>query len=284
MKISNVSEYLKTIRPTLAGKFFYYFFPYRKRVILHNMRRVFGQTLSPKEIQHLMQCFYSHVATSIKENLSMRFMSQEEIAQKAEVIGYESVLETAKKHEGILVLTGHFGNWEFAPIAGILNFNQFKGNFYFIRKTLKPKWLERKLFKRYYSSGLNVIPKKNSISQVCDVLEKNNAVVFVMDQYAHLPKDGIAAEFFGIKTGTYRSLATLARYTQLPVIPAASYRKADGQHVLKFYDPIPWEECTEGHHAEIYQNTLRYNQAIEQLILEHPEQWLWTHRRWKHTF
>jgi KDO2-lipid IV(A) lauroyltransferase len=280
----NIREYLKTINPTLAGKFFYYCFPYRKKIILENMKQVFGETLSPEEKQHLIKCFYSHVATSIKENFSMRFMEQEEIAQKAEVVGYEAVLELAKKHEGVLVLTGHFGNWEFAPVAGILNFKQFKGNFYFIRKTLKPKWLERKIFKRYYSSGLNVIPKKNSISQVCEVLEKNNAVVFVMDQYAHLPKDGIAVEFFGVKTGTYRSLATLARYMHLPVIPAASYRKPDGQHVLKFYDPIPWEESSGGHHAEIYHNTLRYNQALENLILEHPEQWLWTHRRWKHTF
>jgi KDO2-lipid IV(A) lauroyltransferase len=278
----DIAAYLKTISPTFAGKFLYYCLPYRKRVILQNMRRVFGDTLSSKQLRHLAQCFYSHLATSIKENLSMRFMTQEEIAQKAEVIGYEPVLELAKHHKGILILTGHFGNWEFAPIAGILNFKQFQGNFYFIRKTLKPKWLEQKIFRRYYLSGLNVIPKKNSLTQVCDALENNNAVVFVMDQHAGVPRDGVAVEFFGKKTGTYRSLATLARYAELPVVPAASYRKPDGQHVLKFYDPIPWVESSEGHQASIYQNTLRYNQMLEKLILEHPEQWLWTHRRWKY--
>ena len=278
----NIKAYLKTIYPTLAGKVFYYCLPYRKKVVLNNMRHVFGNDLSEKEIIYLAQCFYSHIATSFRENWNMRFMTQEEVAQKAEVIGYEAVLETAKKHGSILVLTGHFGNWEFAPIAGILSFRQFKGHFYFIRKMLSPKWLEKIIFKRYYLSGLNVIPKKNSLSLVCDVLEqKNNAVVFVMDQYAIPPKDGVLVEFFGKKTGTYRSLATIARYTSIPVIPAATYRKPDGQHVLKFYDAIPWVSSEKGHHEEVYQNTLRYNQALEQLILEHPEQWLWTHKRWK---
>lgn len=276
-----IREYLNTIYPTRSGKILYYCLPYRKKVILNNMQRVFGDALSDSEIQYLAQCFYSHLAKSIKENLIMRFMSQEEIAQKAEVVGYESVIELAKQHCGILVLTGHFGNWEFAPIAGILSFKQFQGNFYFIRKMLKPKWLEKMIFKRYYLSGLHVIPKKNSLTYVCEVLEKNNAVVFVMDQYASTPKDGVAVEFFGQKTGTYRSLATIARYTNIPVIPAASYRKPNGQHVLKFYDPIPWVASEEGHHAEIYQNTLRYNQVLERLILEHPDQWLWTHKRWK---
>lgn len=276
-----IQDYLKTIQPSRAGKFFYYCFPYRKKIVLNNMRRVFKNTLSESEIHHLAQCFYSHLATSLKENFMMRFMDQKTIAEKAEIIGHEAVIEIAKNHTGILILTGHFGNWEFAPIAGILNFKQFQGYFYFIRKMLKPKWLEQSIFKRYYLSGLHVIPKKNSLTQVCDVLEKNNAVVFVMDQYASLPKDGVAVEFFGEKTGTYRSLATIARYTNIPVIPAASYRKPDGKHVLKFYDPIPWVTSEKGHHEEVYQNTLRYNQALERLILEHPEQWLWTHKRWK---
>ncbi len=279
--MNTIQEYLKTIHPTLAGKFLYYCLPYRKTIILNNMRRVFEGKLSETEIRNLAQCFYSHVATCIKENWQMRFMTPEEIAAKAEVIGHEAALEVSSKHTGVLILTGHFGNWEFAPIAGILNFKEFKGHFYFIRKMLKPKWLEEKIFKRYYLSGLHVIPKKNSITQVCDVLEKNNAVVFVMDQYASLPKDGVSVEFFGKKTGTYRSLATIARYTSIPVIPAASYRKPDGQHVLKFYEPIPWVTSEKGHHDEIYQNTLLYNQALERLILEHPEQWLWTHKRWK---
>ena len=85
--------------------------------------------------------------------------------------------------------------------------------------------MERLIFNRYYQAGLNVIPKKNSLDKVCVALEKNHAVIFVLDQHASLVnRDGIAVEFFGKKAGTYRSLATFARYTEVPVIPAAGYR------------------------------------------------------------
>lgn len=62
--------------------------------------------------------------------------------------------------KGVLVVTGHFGNWEFAPLGGVLNFKEFKGQFHFIRRTLRFKFIERIMFKNYYQAGLNVIPKK----------------------------------------------------------------------------------------------------------------------------
>lgn len=106
-------------------------------------------------------------------------------------------------------------------------------------------------------------------------------MVFVLDQHASIKnRDGIAAEFFGKKAGTYRSLATFARHTGVPVVPASSYRKLNGQHVLEFHEPIYWAEH-EGNHAAIYENTCGYNRALERIIRAHPEQWWWMHRRWK---
>ena len=143
------------------------------------------------------------------------------------------------------------------------------------------KRIERILFKRYYQAGLHVIPKKNSLNQVCDALTEGHAVVFVLDQHASLSnRDGLAVEFFGKKAGTYRSLATLARYTSVPVVPAAGYRLPNGNHVLEFYEPLLWE-VDENQQEALYKNTLRYNQALERIILAHPEQWMWLHKRWK---
>jgi KDO2-lipid IV(A) lauroyltransferase len=163
----------------------------------------------------------------------------------------------------------------------VLNFKEFQGQFHFIRRTLRFKALERIMFKNYYKAGLNVIPKKNSLDKVCHALEQNHAVIFVLDQHASLVnRDGIAVEFFGVKAGTYRSLATLARHTGVPVIPAAGYRLPDGNHVLEFYDPIPWQDYGSTQES-LYQNTLAYNQALERIILANPAQWNWMHKRWK---
>ncbi|WP_133131087.1 lysophospholipid acyltransferase family protein [Legionella yabuuchiae] len=266
---------------SLAGKFFYYVLPYRKQIILSNIKQVFGDRLSVAEQIHLAKSFYSHLATSLKETIQLRFMSEHALREQVEVRGYERLLNVAHEGRGVLILTGHFGNWEFAPIGGILNFKEFQGQFHFIRRTLGSKWLERILFRRYYKAGLNVIPKKNSLQQVCDALDKNHAVVFVLDQHASLVnRDGIAAEFFGKKAGTYRSLASFARHTGVPVIPAAGYRLGKGRHVLEFHEPIYWQDYGSTQES-IYQNTRAYNKALEKIILAHPEQWLWLHKRWK---
>lgn len=274
-------ERIRTLTPSFAGKFFYYCLPFRKRIVLANMRTVFSDELTESEITLLAQSFYSHLATSLKENLMMRFMSEKKIKSKATVLGGEHIEKVLAQNKGALILTGHFGNWEFAPIAGILNFNLLQGRFYFIRKLIGTKWIEKILFSRYYQAGLNVIPKKNSLNKACEALENNSAVVFVMDQHACVgSKDGIKVDFFNKPAGTYRSLATIARNMEVPVIPAQSYRNEKGIHVLEFYEPLQWVPAKKSRDA-LFINTKIYNEQLEKMILRKPEQWLWMHKRWK---
>ncbi|MBA2650611.1 MAG: lysophospholipid acyltransferase family protein [Legionella sp.] len=279
--MTELSQQINQLPVSLMGRLMYTFLPYRRAIVMDNIHQVFKDALDKTQKVRLAQAYYSHVLLSIKEGLRLRFMSEATLKDKVEVRGHEHMLAAVAKQKGVLVVTGHFGNWEFAPIGGVLNFKQFQGQFHFIRRTLGFKTLERALFKRYYQAGLNVIPKKNSLDQVCAALEKNHAVIFVLDQHASLVnKDGIAVEFFGKKAGTYRSLATLSRYTGVPVIPAASYRLANGKHVLEFFECIEWKEYSNKQES-LYNNTLAYNQALEQIILKHPEQWNWMHKRWK---
>jgi Kdo2-lipid IVA lauroyltransferase/acyltransferase len=278
---NQLTEQMSALPVSRMGKFIYRWLPYRRHVVMHNIDQVFNDSLSDALKQHLAQSYYSHAIRSIKEAFLMRFMSEETLRQKVKVHGHDKMLDVVAQQKGVLVLTGHFGNWEYAPIGGVLNFKAFQGQFHFIRRTLGFKYLERILFKRYYQAGLNVIPKKNSLEKVCAALDKNHAVVFVLDQHASLVnRDGIAVEFFGKKAGTYRSLAILARHTGIPVVPAASYRLEDGTHVLAFYDAIVWQDYGSTQES-LYHNTLAYNQALERIILAHPEQWNWMHKRWK---
>ena len=258
---------LKAMPVSFMGKLAYHLLPYRRQVITDNIKQVFDHVLTRPEQAHLAQAFYSHLVTSIKEMIHLRFLSEKKLRARVDVIGYQRLLDVAEKGKGVLVLTGHFGNWEFAPLGGISNFKQFQGQFHFIRRTLGSKTLERILFRRYFQAGLNVIPKKDSLQQVVDALDKNHAVVFVLDQHASLVnRDGIAAEFFGKKAGTYRSLASFARHTGVPVVPAAGYRLPNGRHVLEFHDPIEWQDYPTTQES-IYRNTLAYNQALERIIL-----------------
>jgi KDO2-lipid IV(A) lauroyltransferase len=279
--VTKLTEQINNLRLSWTGRLLYHFFPYRRAVIRANINQAFGSSLNSSQKEHLVKAFYSHLATSIKEIFWLRFMSERQLKNKVDVRGHQRLLDIVAKKKGVLILTGHFGNWEFAPLGGILNFKEFQGQFHFIRRTLGSKFLERLLFRRYYQAGLHVIPKKNSLEQVCEALDQNHAVVFVLDQHAStVNRDGIAVEFFGKKAGTYRSLATFARHTGVPVVPAAGYRLANGRHVLEFHEPILWQDFDNSQES-IYRNTLAYNQALERIIMAHPEQWHWLHKRWK---
>ncbi|MDP3705578.1 MAG: lysophospholipid acyltransferase family protein [Legionellaceae bacterium] len=272
---------MKHLRTTWLGHLIHRFVPYRRRVVMANIDQVFGDSITPNQKFQLAKAFYSHIATSVKETIQLRFLSEKMLCERVEVRGHQYLLDIAEQQNGVLVLTGHFGSWEFAPLGGILNFKQFKGHFHFIRRTLGNKTIERILFRRYFQAGLHVIPKQDALHQVRDALDKNHAVVFVLDQHASLHnRDGVAVEFFGKKAGTYRSLASISRHTGVPVVPAAGYRLPNGKHVLEFFEPIPWQEYDTTQES-IYRNTLAYNQALERIILAHPEQWMWLHKRWK---
>jgi Kdo2-lipid IVA lauroyltransferase/acyltransferase len=278
---SDTEKKILALPVTVWGRLMSSLCPYRKKVILSNIFQVFGDRISSKAQKHLMTAFYSHFGKIISETFRLRLMTEKDLEERVSIEGYQHLLDVAEKGRGVLVLTGHFGNWEFAPLGGISQFKQFKGHFHFIRKSIGFKSLENILFKRYFRAGLRIINKKNALDKILSALENNHAVIFVMDQHATLAnKDGLAVEFFGKKAGTYRSLAMVSYYANVPVVPAASYRTPDNRHVLKFFPPMEWIAYPDPEQA-LYENTLRYNQVLENIILEHPEQWWWLHKRWK---
>lgn len=274
-----LKQYVEKLNPSLTGLFFYYCLPFRKKVVLSNIQQVFSNTLSDSEMKKLAKAFYSHVAQFLFENIQLRFLSKEQVQERVEVVGHEYLLEAHEQGRGIALLAGHFGNWELSAIGGMLNFQQFRGHFYIIRKTFNIKWLERILFRRFSEAGLMVITKRNALGSAVEAIEEKNVVVFLMDQYARA-KDGVRADFFGKPTGTYKSLAMIAQNTQAAVIPMKSFRVSPNRHVLRFYPPMEW--VSSGNEKEdILLNTRQYNAKIESFLLSTPDQWLWFHKRWK---
>ena len=65
-----------------------------------------------------------------------------------------------------------------------------------------------------------------------------------------------------------------------PVVPVSSWREPYGRHVLRFEEPIPLVDHEKVGEA-IRRNTRAFNAELERLLLRHPEQWIWMHKRWK---
>jgi KDO2-lipid IV(A) lauroyltransferase len=263
----------------LLGRLLYRVLPIRRKVIVENLRRVFGESVPQREIDALAQAHYAHLGSLFGEFLRYRWYSAERKRALVRVEGVDEFAKAWHAGKGVLVLTGHFGNFEVSTVTGLAQFPELRDRIHFVRRAIKPAWLDALLNRRMRSAGLGTIGKRGSLDHMLALLEKGDAIVFPFDQHARRP-DGIEVEFFGHAAGTFKSLAIIALATGAPVLPAAAWREADGSHVLRIEPALPVISAADPE-DEIRRNTRAYNQALERLVMRHPEQWWWVHRRWK---
>ena len=267
------------VRVPFAGRVLYRLFPFRRSVILANLRRVYAETLPEDAIVELAQAHYGHLWRLAGEFLRFRWLSRERQLSLVRIENLDAFVAAYEQGKGVLLLTGHFGNWEVATVAGIGSFPQMRGRFHFVRRALKPDWFDRLVTRRFQHAGFGVLQKRGSLDEMLDRLTRGDAIVFPFDQHAS-PPDGIAVDFFGTPAWTFKSLAIIALATGAPVVAATSWREDDGRHVLRFEAPIPAVEHASTNEA-IRLTTRAYNAALERFVLRRPEQWYWVHRRWK---
>jgi KDO2-lipid IV(A) lauroyltransferase len=188
--ISGISD----LKPSPLGSALFSLVPVRRRVVMENLQQVFGDQLGERERRRLARCFYGHVAKTIKENLLMMMSSERRIAGRVDVSGVENVLAAAEHGNGVLILTGHFGNWELSAVGAMLQFKKYRNRFHVIRKSLG-LGLERVVFGRFRKAGLRVIGRIGALQKVLDALKENDVVIFIMDQHNKVGAKAVAAEF-----------------------------------------------------------------------------------------
>jgi KDO2-lipid IV(A) lauroyltransferase len=253
------------------GKWMYHLLPLRRRVVMENLRRVFGDVLPEAEIVRLAQAYYAHL---VRFGISCLWRGE-----SVRVENHEAALRAWQQGKGLLLLTGHFGHWEAAMSAGLTAVQQCRGMFHLVRRPLKPNWLNELIIRWNRRSGLGTLGKRDSLDDLLQVLARGEVVIFVLDQHA-AKREGVFVDFLGHKAGTSKSLAIIAELTGAPVVPTSCWREPDGTHVLRFEEALPFIECDDPGEL-LRQNTRAYNAALERMLLRHPEQWIWMHKRWK---
>jgi KDO2-lipid IV(A) lauroyltransferase len=265
--------------PSWRARLLYRLLPMRRQVVLDNLRLVYGDTAAEAEITRLAQAHYGHLGRLLWEFLWYPWLSRARKLAMVRVEGLDDLLAAHAQGKGVLILTGHFGNFEVATSAGLASFPQANGRFHFVRRPIRPEWLDRLVTRRFRKAGFGVLPKRGGLDAILDRLAAGDLVVFPFDQHAQR-KDGVLVEFFGHPAGTFRSLGVIALSTGAPVVPASCWRESDGSHVLRFEPPIHAVQDADANEA-IRLTTREFNRALELLIVRRPEQWWWVHRRWK---
>jgi Kdo2-lipid IVA lauroyltransferase/acyltransferase len=197
-------------------------------------------------------------------------IGRENVSEWIRYEGFEHFKEALRRGKGVLFATAHLGNWEFSAFAHAL----MAAPMHVVVRPLDNPRIDALVSGYRTASGNHVIQKKDFARGILKALSANEAVGILIDQNTGL-EEGVFVDFFGIPASANPGIARLAAHSGAAVIPGfALWSEVERRYVLRFYPPV---EITGDPAAD----TQRLQSSIEAVIREHPDQWLWIHRRWK---
>jgi Kdo2-lipid IVA lauroyltransferase/acyltransferase len=224
----------------------------------------------------LLRAAYENWGRSIAEWMHFDELGPDSIGRFASYRGIENWrrAEEMSAGRGALILTAHFGNWEFLIVAHSVYGHRVAVVVRPIRNPLIDAVInaKRTLF------GNRVLPRKGAGREALRLLRENWIIGVPLDLDV---RHGAFVDFFSLKACTADSLARLAIATGVPVVPVFIVR--DGtttHHWLEVMEPL--EAVRQGSYEEsVRLNTQRYTSIIESMVRRYPDHWNWIHRRWK---
>jgi len=193
----------------------------------------------------------------------------EDEAWWAEAIGWE-------RPTGVLILSGHFGNWELLVFAHGRRGHPVSMVHRAIRNPLLDRWLNA-LRSR---AGTKLLRKSRAGFDVLRALREKQLLVLPFDQNSTRGL-GVFVPFFGVAASTNSGIARIALRADAPVLPVFIVRQgASARHVVHA-GPILTAEATGDFAEDVRRNTERFSRVFEDMVRRYPEQWLWMHKRWK---
>ena len=247
-----------------------------RRIARINLKIAFPE-MDEKEAGRIIRYCYKRVGTSAAEFLHIPKMDERYIRERFRIEGLEHIEKSAREGRPIIVLTGHFGNWELSSHA----YSVLVAPMAFIVKSLRSPILDAIVTERRQIRGNTVIRQTESAKHILRFLRKKVMVGILIDQNVDRHK-GVPVELFGRKTYTTDGIARLALALRAAIHPGFVFRDpADKfRHTVRFGPDVPMD-FDAPKEEEIVQLTRRCNQELEKVIKMAPDQWIWFQPRWK---
>jgi Kdo2-lipid IVA lauroyltransferase/acyltransferase len=247
----------------------------RRAVVERQVRAAFPGML-PDEVKRIARASYANLGRTTTETALLPFYDRERIIDMFDQVeGWSIVEERLARDKGLILVSGHLGNWEL-------------GGAYLAARGLPmqavARHMENPLFDRYLTStreriGMAVVHDDEAVRRVPRALRGGHPVAFLIDQGAV----GLASTwvpFFGRLAKTPRGPAVFALRLGAPVVFGVALRQPSGRFRLTF-EPI--DATPSGNlEADVERIVTGYTAALERWVRRAPEQYFWHHRRWKH--
>ena len=243
----------------------------RRRVTLENLQLAFPER-DPGERRALARAAYTGMARVVVDALRTLGASRDELLAEVRVDDFGPVERALSAGRGLLVATAHLGSWELFGAAMAQRVP--------LHAVVRPLrgGINARLVEARERAGLRLIPARGALAEMVTALRRNEVVAMLVDQ-AIGGKHALHVPFFGRPAATTPALSMAALRTGAPTLVAVALRE-EGRLRLRIEGPFEPASSGDRQH-DLWDHTARVTAALERIIREVPDQWLWLHRRWK---
>jgi len=252
----------------------YRIFGYRKKIILKNLKACFPEK-SEKEILKLVWLVYKNLTDNILEGIKAFTMTSKQIVKRHKMINPEILDKYLKSGQSIIAVTGHYNNWEWGTLSASL---QTEFNMVGLYKPMSNKYIDS--FVQWSRERCGT--KLASITETTTTFNKYKdiptAYLMAADQSPgrkYLDK-AFWIDFLGRDTAFLHGPEKYAKANNYVVMYIDVQRKRRGYYTVEL--SLLADDCSQLNDGEI---TQRFTQKLESVIKKQPENWLWSHNRWK---
>lgn len=245
---------------------------YRRQVILTNLSKSFPE-LDPDETQRILHKIYVNLSDVALEGLKGMSLNQANLVERYQFVNPELLSRYFKKGQSVIGLVAHYNNWEWGALATDV---QIKGQVVGVSKSIHNKWIDRYIRNRRARFGAIIIDMPQTARTIIKYRDQPSLFVLIADQSPSNGRNAHWINFLNQDTACLVGPDKIARRTNYPVVYFDVQRVKRG-----FYEitaRLLEDQPANTPEAAI---TKSYFQQLEQVIRQSPENWLWSHKRWK---
>jgi KDO2-lipid IV(A) lauroyltransferase len=246
----------------------------RRTVTYENIKKAFPEN-SIEERYAIVRSAYENLGITLVELLAFPTYSTLQLEQIISIKNSHFLTEQHQKGESMLLLSGHYGNWELLAfgVAAML-----KIPFSIVVKQQQNSSADKILNEYRVLKNNSVIPMHSAARTIISKIKKGEAIAMLTDQAADPNKDTFV-DFFGRPAVTYEAPAYLSIKYQIPIIFGVAKRLGNGKYEVELHKIMP--TATEITADSVRELTQLHTSLLEEVIRQDPTQWSWQHKRWK---
>ena len=239
----------------------------RRSIAYANVKSAFPEK-GCKEIKRIVKAHYRNLGMSIVELFKVPVMGKRYVDRHVTVKNIKRIQDVLDRGKGVMMVAAHFGNWEIGSLA--INAHGYRMSIF--AREQKYTRLNNLLDRYREKMGSIVVAKGFSVRDVIKALKNNGIVAILSDQDAGA--NGIFVNFFNRPASVAPGAVSLSLKTGSVMLPSLIRRVGFDRHELVIGEALNIGE-------DVKANLEKIAAVLEHNIKNFPEQWLWSHKRWK---